>query len=106
MKSELPVHLFLYFLVGALQSFLIFARTLHCIDRLTELVVTSPVVYNRIPIINNLDGGTLYVSILVVRRQDADENMRGGEKIIITKGIIQSCSRTISFTTNKFQLIL
>ena len=66
--------------MGALQSFLDCARTLHCIDRLTKLVVFSPVVYNRIQIINNLDGGTLYVSILVVSSQDADENMRGREK--------------------------
>ena len=42
------------------------------------------------------------MSILLVSRQDT---MRGGENIIITKGIIQSCSRTVSFTTNKFQLI-
>jgi hypothetical protein len=92
--------------VGALQFFLVCARTLHCIDSLTELVITSRWSYNRIPIINHLEGGTLYVSILVVIRQDADDTMRGGENIIITKGIIQSCSRTISFTTNKFQLIL
>lgn len=92
--------------MGALQFFLVCARTLYCIDCLTELVITSRSSYNRIPIINHLEGGTLYVSILVVIRQDADDTMRGGENIIITKGIIQSCSRTISFTTNKFQLIL
>jgi hypothetical protein len=92
--------------VGALQFFLVCDRTLHCIDRLTKLVVTFRSSYIRIPIINHLEGGTLYVSILVVIGQDADDTMRGGENIIITKGIIQSCSRTISFTTNKFQLIL
>ena len=76
--------------MGALQFFLVCARTLYCIDFLTELVITSRSSYNRIPIINHLEGGTLYVSMLVDSRQDADETMRGRENIVIAKGTIQS----------------